>query len=125
MPDEYSTPSLWKDKPEAWHEVMPGVKRRILGHSSTGMMVYYKIDSGKIFPRHNHPHAQFGVILEGEALFNIEGREWPAKPGDTYFIPPGMFHEFRVIGSNPATVIDFFTPERDDYLAEALPPDKS
>jgi quercetin dioxygenase-like cupin family protein len=89
------------------------------------MMVHYKIESGKTFPRHNHPHAQFGVILEGQAVFNIEGRVWPVKAGDSYFIPPGVFHEFSIAGESPAIVIDFFTPERDDYVSESLPPDKN
>jgi quercetin dioxygenase-like cupin family protein len=125
MTDAYNVPSVWNDKPDAWHEIMPGVRRRILNHASTGMMVHYKIEPGKTFPRHNHPHAQFGVILEGQGVFKIDGKVWTVKPGDGYFIPPGIFHEFSIEGSVPAIAIDFFTPERDDYLGETLEPDKN
>lgn len=88
------------------------------------MMVFYKIEPGKVFAWHNHPHAQFGVVLEGEGTFRVGEVQWGVKPGDGYFIPPGVFHELRTQGDKPSIIIDFFTPERDDYLGEALPPDE-
>jgi len=123
--DPYSTASVWHDKQEAWHEIMPGVRRRIVNHSSAGMMVHYKIEPGKVFAWHNHPHAQFGVILEGGGVFRVGEAEWRARPGDGYFIPPGVFHELRTDEEKQCVLIDFFTPERDDYLAEALAPDNA
>ncbi len=114
---------MWHDKEAAWHEIMPGVRRRVLNHASTGMMVHYKIDPGRVFAWHNHPHAQFGVFLEGGGIFKIGEREWRVKPGDSYYIPPGVFHELRTDGEKPSVLIDFFTPERDDYAGEALAPD--
>ena len=86
-------------------------------------MVYYKIESGRVFALHNHPHAQFGVVLEGEGTFKIGELECRIRPGDGYYIPPGVFHELRTEGGKPSILIDFFTPERDDYLGEALAAD--
>jgi quercetin dioxygenase-like cupin family protein len=103
---------------------MPGVRRRIVNHASTGMMVYYKIDPGKVFAWHSHPHAQFGFVLEGGGVFRVGETEWRTKPGDGYYIPPGVFHELRTDGERPSVLIDFFTPERGDYLGEALAPDE-
>jgi unsaturated pyranuronate lyase len=120
----YSLPSIWHDKPEAWHEVMPGVRRRMLNHAATGMMVYYKIEPGRVFAWHNHPHAQFGFFLEGGGVFKIGETEWEMKQGDGYFIPPGVFHELRTTGDKPSVIIDFFTPERAEYISESLEPDK-
>jgi len=117
--DPYSSPAVWHEKEEAWHEVLPGVRRRIVTHSPTGMMVYYKIDPGRVFPWHNHPHAQFGIFLEGGGTFRVGEREWRAKPGDGYFIPPGVHHELKTDGDRPSIVIDFFTPERVEYAGEA------
>jgi quercetin dioxygenase-like cupin family protein len=121
--DAYSSASLWHDKDGAWHEIMPGVRRRIAGHSSTGMMVWYKIEPGRVFAWHNHPHAQFGVVLEGGGAFRVGEAEWRVGPGDGYFIPPGVFHELKTDAEKPSVFIDFFTPERDDYVGEASPPD--
>jgi len=117
MDDNYTIASLWRDKPESWHDVMPGVKRRIANHSSTGMMVYYRIESGKSFPRHNHPHAQFGLFVEGGGIFKVGDETWEIKAGDGYFIPPGVFHELKTTLNTIA--VDFFTPERIDYRSEA------
>lgn len=103
---------------------MPGVQRRIPAHASTGMMVQYKIEPGKVFALHNHPHSQFGVFLQGGGIFKIGDVEWRVKEGDGYFIPPGVFHELRTDGDKTCIVVDFFTPERDDYAQEALQPEK-
>ena len=87
------------------------------------MMVLYKIDAGSEFQLHSHPHAQFGVFIEGIAMFKVGNETWRMKSGDTYFIPPGVMHELKTIEN--CVVVDFFTPEREDYLSEALVPDKS
>ena|SRR5487761_1628137 len=121
MSVNYSQASFWHDKPEAWKEIMPGVKRRMLSHSTSGLMVLYKIESGKTFALHNHPHAQYGVFLEGEGKFRVGESTWQMKRGDAYFIPPGVFHELRT--EEECVILDFFTPEREDYVKEALPPD--
>ncbi|MGI0080729.1 MAG: cupin domain-containing protein [Nitrososphaerales archaeon] len=122
--DSYSQPSLWHDKPEAWREIMPGVKRRMLAHASTGLMVLYRIEPGKVFPWHNHPHAQYGVFLEGGGKFHIGDGEWTMKSGDAYFIPPGVFHELKTDEGKPSLIVDFFTPERAEYSSESLAPDQ-
>ena len=123
MSVDYTNASFWHDKPEAWKEIMPGVKRRILAHSLTGLMVLYRIEAGKTFAWHNHPHAQFGVILEGAGKFQVGGSTWEVKSGDTYFIPPAMFHELKT--ERECVIVDFFTPERQDYVKEALAPDNT
>ncbi len=123
MSVSYSQASLWHDKPEAWKEVMPGVKRRMLSHAATGLMVLYKIDAGKTFSWHNHPHAQYGVFLEGAGNFRVGESVWEMKTGDSYFIPPGVFHELKT--TEKCLILDFFTPEREDYVKESLPPDRS
>ncbi len=122
-PLDYSRPAFWKDRPSAWHEVMPGVHRRILSHSLTGMLVLYRIETGKVFPLHDHAHAQFGVFLEGGGTFKVSNSAWKAKKGDAYYIPPGVKHELTIDSKQPSVIIDFFTPRREDYLSEALLPD--
>ncbi|MCL4519021.1 MAG: cupin domain-containing protein [Thaumarchaeota archaeon] len=121
MSVDYTKASFWHDKPEAWKEIMPGVKRRMLAHSLTGLMVLYKIEAGKTFVWHNHPHAQFGIILEGAGKFRVGDSTRDVRSGDTYFIPPAIFHELKT--EKECVIVDFFTPEREDYVKEALAPD--
>ncbi len=121
--DEFANPAFWEDKPESWHEVMPGVRRRILTHSPAGMMVLYRIEPQRVFALHSHPHAQFGVFLEGGGEFRVGEAVWKMKKGDSYYIPPGISHELRTNEKEQSVIIDFFTPERQDYHSEAAPPD--
>ena len=119
----YATASLWHDRLEAWHESAPGLKRRILCHSSTGMMVLYRIAPGTVFPLHNHPHAQFGAFLEGGGTLKVGGETWTMKEGDSYYVPPGITHELTTNPNKETVLVDFFTPDREDYAKEALQPD--
>jgi len=112
--DEFVKAARWVDKPDAWHEMAPGIRRRILSHSSLGMMALFRIEPGSVLPLHSHPHAQFGVFLEGGGEFKVGDSIWHMKSGDSYYVPPGVPHELNV-GKNGLVVIDFFVPERQDY----------
>ncbi len=120
--DEFVKAAFWEDTPKAWHEIMPGVRRRILTHSPAGMMVLYRIEPMTVFPLHSHPHAQFGYFLEGGGEFRAGEAVWRMKKGDSYYIPPGTFHELKTDEKEQSVIVDFFTPERLDYHSEALPP---
>lgn len=122
--DEYLKAALWEDRPEAWQEIVKGVKRRILTHSPVGTMVLYRIETKSVFASHSHPHAQFGVFLEGGGDFKVGDSVWKVKKGDSYYVPPGVMHELKTAAGQQSIVLDFFTPERQDYHPEALAPDR-
>ncbi|HEU5317639.1 MAG TPA: cupin domain-containing protein [Chloroflexota bacterium] len=52
-------------------------------------------ESGSVIPLHSHNVEEAITILEGEAIAIIEGREYPVRPYDTTFVPPGVPHHFR------------------------------
>jgi len=116
---------LWDDKPEAWHEVQPGVQRRILAHDSSVMMVLYRIAPGSRFAMHSHPHVQSGTVLEGGGQFQVGAETWTLKTGSSYSIPGGVPHEL-LSGPNTTTVVlDVFTPRREEFLNETIRPDRA
>ena len=115
---------LWHDSENAWHEILPGVRRRILAHAATGMLVLYRIEPDRRFPRHTHPHAQFGTVLEGGGTFQVGDRSWTMKAGDAYYVPPEVPHELLSDPRGPSVILDVFAPERGDFLHEALVPDE-
>ena len=88
------------------------------------MLVLYRIEPGRVFPRHTHPHAQYGTFLEGGGVFHVGDRSWTMRPGDAYYVPPDVPHELHVDPSKPSVILDVFTPRRDDFLSEALAPDE-
>jgi len=115
---------LWRDHPEAWHEVQPGVRRRILAHAPETMLVLYHIEPDRVFAKHSHRHAQSGTILEGGGRFEAGGTTWTVGPGDAYYIPPDVPHEFRSRKAERSVIVDVFVPRRDDFLGEARRPDE-
>jgi quercetin dioxygenase-like cupin family protein len=115
---------LWNDRPEAWHEVLPGVHRRILAHAPDVMMVLYRIEPGRQFPMHTHPHTQSGVVLEGGGEFKVGPSTWPLQKGSAYSVPGGVPHEFHADPKMSCVILDVFTPRREELLHEALPLDR-
>lgn len=63
---------------------------------------------------HSHPQEQWGVLLEGECV-RIQGdEEVLMKAGDFWRTPGGVAHGIRT-GNSGATVLDIFSPPREEY----------
>lgn len=63
---------------------------------------------------HSHPEEQWGLLLEGECV-RIQGdEEIEMKAGDFWHTPSGVPHGIRT-GDATATVLDVFSPPRDEY----------
>jgi quercetin dioxygenase-like cupin family protein len=63
---------------------------------------------------HSHVNEQVGVLVSGQALFEIGGEKKTLKPGDMYCMPSNTPHRVTSIGG-PARAIDVFYPIRDEY----------
>ena len=116
--------TLWNDRPDAWHEILPGVKRRILTHGHGVMMVLYQIAPHSTFPMHTHPHVQAGTVLDGGGRLKVGDETYRTVKGSAYSIPGGVPHEFVSDPGVPSVVLDVFVPEREDFLPEARRPDQ-
>jgi len=44
---------------------------------------------------HSHNCEESVVLLEGEAMLDIDGQAYPVKPFETTWIPPNLPHRFR------------------------------
>ncbi|HXQ48385.1 MAG TPA: cupin domain-containing protein [Thermoplasmata archaeon] len=116
---------LWEEKPDAWHEIVPGVRRRILAHAPEVMLVLYRISPGCLFPRHTHPHVQSGTVLEGGGEFRVGDDVWKLVQGSSYVVPGGVPHELRSDPRTRTVILDVFTPRRDDFMSETVPHDRT
>jgi quercetin dioxygenase-like cupin family protein len=54
---------------------------------------------GAAIPFHSHNCEESVVLLEGEAMLDIGGKEYPVKPFETTWIPPNVSHRFRNLSS--------------------------
>jgi quercetin dioxygenase-like cupin family protein len=115
---------LWEDKPAAWHEILPGVRRRILAHDGGVMMVLYRIAPGSTFALHTHPHVQSGTVLQGGGKFRVGEETWELTEGSSYTVPSNVPHELLSDPSGPTVILDVFTPRREEFLGETVPPDR-
>jgi quercetin dioxygenase-like cupin family protein len=80
------------------------------------MVNWVTIEPHQVVPRHQHPHEQAGVMLEGTLELTIGGETRTLRPGDAYAIPPNLPHN-AVTGEDGCVVLDIFSPPREDYVA--------
>jgi len=63
---------------------------------------------------HSHSEEQWGVLLEGDCVRQQAGTEVQMRKGDFWFTPGGVEHTVCA-GSAGATILDIFSPPRDEY----------
>ncbi|MGD8477793.1 MAG: cupin domain-containing protein [Burkholderiales bacterium] len=86
------------------------VKTSVL-QSNHGQLVFFQIYEDVEIPPHSHK-AQWGTVLEGEVELTIGGETRMYRPGDSYYIAPGVEHSAKAPAGSK--VIDFFE-EPDHY----------
>ena len=91
------------------------VTRRILAHDGKMMAVEVNLAAGAVGPMHNHPHEQLTYVLSGEFEFTIGEETRVVSAGDTLYKQPGIMH--GCVCLQPGTLLDTFTPIREDFLA--------
>ena len=72
------------------------------------------LDAGVAVPEHHHSNEQLGIVLKGTITMVIAGERKTLAVGETYVIPGDVPHAAEA-GPDGATVIDVFTPTRDDW----------
>ena len=56
---------------------------------------YTSFEGGAVIPFHSHNCQESVVLMEGQAILDIDGLEYPLKQHDVTFIPPNISHRFR------------------------------
>lgn len=77
---------------------------------------------GGVVGRHTHPGIEMGYMLEGEAVFSVEGQpDLVMKTGTTYAAPAGAVHWAKNTGTTPIKIVATFVVEKDKPLATPAP----
>ncbi len=92
----------------------PGVLRQVLSESPELMVVSFRFEEGAEGKLHNHTHVQSTYVQSGRFAFTVAGEDIEVGPGDSFVIPSNAMHGCRCL--EPGTLIDTFTPRRDDFL---------
>ncbi len=92
-----------------------GVTRQVLSDHPDLMIVAFRFSAqGAIGALHAHPHVQSTYVESGRFRFTLDGEEREVGPGDCFVIPSGVTH--GCVCLEPGTLVDCFTPRRDDFL---------
>lgn len=78
---------------------------------------------GRGHDRHNHPESEeilYVLSGEGEQMLD-DGEPFPVKPGDTIYVPTGVFHSTRNTGWEPMRLLAFYNPGGPEKVLEGLP----
>lgn len=92
----------------------PGVTRQVLADAPELMVVAFRFDEGGKGALHNHPHIQSTYVEAGRFRFTLDGKDFEVGPGDSFVIPSNALHGCTCLEAG--TLIDCFTPRRDDFL---------
>lgn len=99
-----------------WTDLGDGIRRKIVGHTPELMSVLVQFDKGAIGTPHDHEvHDQIAYVISGAFEAEVAGVKRVLKPGDAFVAPHGHMH--GVVALEPgSTLLDQFSPRRDDYL---------
>jgi quercetin dioxygenase-like cupin family protein len=101
-----------------------GFTRKMLQDHDVGVsdrhavQVFVEFVPGGSVGKHTHPGEELGYVLEGTLQLEIAGQ--PArtlKAGEAFFIPAGVVHDGKNIGSGPAKVLATYVVEKGKPVA--------
>lgn len=97
-------------------ETVEGNVTRYVYTASNMQTVEYHFPPNKTFPPHKHDkHEQIGYLVKGKMGFKVGDEEKIILPGDYYHAPAGVIHNAWTL-DEPAVLLDFFSPPREDLM---------
>lgn len=98
-----------------WVEIAPGIKRQTIVSGSLMYQMRAQLDAGSRMPEHQHPNEQVAHVIPGRMRLIVDGEPHEMKAGDSFYLRSNVPHGVETI--EDTTVIDTFSPPRDEYLA--------
>jgi quercetin dioxygenase-like cupin family protein len=97
-----------------YRDLINGIQYKMMCTGEGTSMFLFKIPKNAAIPSHNHIHEQTGFMVSGKMTFKIGEEERVVESGDSWAIPPNVFHEVKA--HEDCEVIEVFSPIREDYL---------
>jgi quercetin dioxygenase-like cupin family protein len=88
---------------------------RLPQNASDGSLVIFETTTAPGFgpPLHRHRETEIFRVLEGEYLYEVDGKRFHAAPGDLVTVPGGVAHTFTNVSDRPARQIVLMLPAMD------------
>ena len=84
------------------------------------MLVRVDFRKGAVGVVHHHVHRQVTYVVAGSFEAEVGGEKQRLSPGDCFFVTANVPH--GVVALEDGTLIDVFTPAREEFLRGANPP---
>lgn len=102
----------------SWDEVKPeklsdSITRKFI-HGDKAMVAELNLKKGAVVPEHKHENEQISWILQGELVFEIQGKEIHVKAGEVLVIPSNVPHKATAV--QDTIDVDLFSPIREDWI---------
>jgi len=78
------------------------------------MVTLMTFQKDQLVGEHSHPHEQAGYCIQGRFELKIDGTPTVIETDDSYIIPGGAPHSYRVL--EDALAVEVFSPPREDYF---------
>lgn len=98
-----------------WVDICPGIKRRTIASGTTMYQMLAQLDAGSRMPEHKHPQEQIVHVLKGRMRLIVAGVPHELAAGQAFYLASNMPHGVETI--DETTVLDTFSPPREDLLA--------
>jgi quercetin dioxygenase-like cupin family protein len=102
----------------------PGFTRKLLQDQNLSVPERHAVQAlaefipGGAAGRHTHPGEELGYVLEGTLQLEIDGQPpRTLKAGEAFFVPAGIVHDGRNVGSGPAKVLATYVVEKGKPVA--------
>ncbi|MCI4317926.1 MAG: cupin domain-containing protein [Thermoplasmata archaeon] len=105
---------------QPWRDLSPGIRQKVLVRTSDALLILYELEPSRRFPAHVHPQAQLGFLLQGAGRHTVEGSVRRVRAGDSYYIPPGVVHDFRTDPGEKTLAVDIIVSPTFEEASEAI-----
>jgi quercetin dioxygenase-like cupin family protein len=104
-----------KGEENPWIEIAPGIKRRTVCAGASMYQMRAELAAGSRLPEHAHRQEQIAHVIKGRMKLIVSGVPHELAAGDAFYLASNVPHGVETLEAT--TVIDTFSPPRDDYLA--------
>lgn len=98
-----------------WIKICPGIKRRTITSGALMYQMLAELEAGSGMAEHQHPHEQIVHVVKGRMRLIVEGVPHEMTAGDSFYLASHVMHAVDTL--EDTTVIDTFSPPREEYLA--------
>lgn len=98
-----------------WIEIAPGIRRRTITSGAHMYQMRAELAAGSRMPEHQHSQEQIAHVISGRMKLIVAGVPNELAAGDAFYLASNIPHGVETI--EDTTVIDTFSPPREDYLA--------